>query len=41
VQIDRLMTTPRERIGSVIGRAGEQVMLQIDRQLSAFLSLEF
>ena len=40
VQIDRLMTTPRERIGSVIGTADEQVMLEIDRQLLIFLSLE-
>ena len=40
VQIDRLMTTKRERIGSVIGTADEQVMLDIDRQLLSFLSLE-
>ena len=40
VQIDRLMTTPRERIGSVIGRAGEQVMIDIDQRLLSFLSLE-
>ena len=40
VQIDRLMTTPRQRIGSVIGQASEQVMLEIDRLLLTFLSLE-
>lgn len=41
VQIDRLMTTPRERVGSVIGKASEQVMQEIDRRLLTFLSLEF
>ena len=40
IQLDRLMTTRRERIGSVIGAASEQVMLEIDRKLIAFLSLE-
>jgi mRNA interferase MazF len=40
VQIDRLMTTRRERVGLVIGTAGEQVMLEIDRQLLSFLALE-
>jgi mRNA interferase MazF len=40
VQIDRLMTTRRERIGPVVGTAGEQVMTEVDRQLLSFLSLE-
>ena len=39
VQIDRLMSTRRDRVGAVFGTVGAKLMLDVDRQLLAFLGL--
>lgn len=39
VQIDRLMSTRRDRVGEVIGTIGGQLMLEVDRRLLSFLGL--
>ena len=37
--LDRITTAPREKIGRLIGQAGEATMLEISRALSVFLGL--
>ena len=39
VMIDKAVTVPRERVGTVIGRLGDQEMQAVNRVLAAFLGL--
>ncbi|MEO7222923.1 MAG: type II toxin-antitoxin system PemK/MazF family toxin [Devosia sp.] len=39
VQIDKLTSAPRDRVGPVIGGVDSQFMLKINRQLAAFLAI--
>lgn len=40
VMIDKAVSVPRERIGAVIGRLDDTLMLAVSRALLAFLGLE-
>jgi mRNA interferase MazF len=40
IMIDKSVTVPRERIGTVIGRADEALMRNVGQALAAFLGLE-
>ena len=37
--LDRITTSPREKVGRPIGHAGDATMLEINRALSVFLGL--
>lgn len=39
VQIDRLISTPRERIGAVVGSVSSSLLQVVDRRLVSFLAL--
>ena len=40
IMIDKLVTVPRERIGTVIGRLDDALMRTVGQALTAFLGLE-
>ena len=39
VMIDKLLTTPREKIGDVIGHVQPSLMLEIERALALFIGI--
>ncbi len=39
VQIDKIVSVPRERVGSVIGRLDDATMLKVNRSLAVFAGI--
>ena len=39
VMIDKLYTTPREKIGSIIGHIDLKIMLEVERLLAVFIGI--
>lgn len=39
IQIDKIVTVPRERVGSVIGRIDDATMLKVNRSLAVFAGI--
>lgn len=39
IQIDKIVTVPRERVGSVIGRMDDATMLKVNRSLAVFAGI--
>lgn len=39
VMIDKLFTTPREKVGDIIGHINSKLMLEIERALAVFLGI--
>jgi mRNA interferase MazF len=39
VQVDKLMTVARERVGGVIGRLDDATMLKVNRSLAVFIGI--
>jgi mRNA interferase MazF len=39
IQVDKVMTVARERIGSIIGRLDDATMLKINRSLAVFVGI--
>lgn len=39
IMVDKLMTTPRDRIGSVIGRLDDDLMIRLTRAIALWLGL--
>lgn len=39
IQIDKILSVPRERVGSVIGRLDDATMLKVNRSLAVFAGI--
>lgn len=39
IQIDKIVSVPRERVGSVIGRLDDATMLKVNRSLAVFAGI--
>lgn len=39
IQIDKIVTVPRERVGSVIGRIDDATLLKVNRSLAVFAGI--
>lgn len=39
IQIDKLLSVPRERVGAVIGRVDNATMLKVNRSLAVFAGI--
>ena len=39
IQIDKILSVPRERVGSVIGRLDDATMLNVNRSLAVFAGI--
>ena len=39
IMIDKLYTTPREKIGSVLGHIDSKIMLEVERSLTVFIGI--
>ena len=39
IQIDKILSLPRERVGSVIGRLDDATMLKVNRSLAVFAGI--
>lgn len=39
IQVDKVMTVARERVGGVIGRLDDATMLKVNRSLAVFLAI--
>lgn len=39
IQVDKIMTVARERVGEVIGRLDDATLLKVDRSLAVFIGI--
>ncbi len=39
IEVDKIMTVPRERVGGVIGRLDDATMLKVNRSLAVFVGI--
>lgn len=39
IQVDKVMTVPRERVGATIGRLDDATMLKVNRSLAVFVGI--
>ena len=39
VQVDKVLTVARERIGATVGRLDDETMLKVNRSLAVFIGL--
>ncbi len=39
IMVDKLYTTPREKVGSILGHIDSKIMLEVERSLAVFIGI--